>query len=225
MNWLLLLCGIIIIVFALIGNKRGLVRVLFSLAAYVITIVLVGIISPIVGDILETKTGVREPIYTKCNEMVLEYSADSDLSTLNTGIETIEKFKLPGVLKDYMKAELSEEHIGEKFVSYISNKMTDVVMNAIAFAISFVLILIVLKVIGQVLDLVTKLPVIHFANHLGGTIAGGLEGVLIVWCIFLLITLFCTTAWGHVAMEMIAESKVLSWLYRNNILLHFLSLK
>ena len=50
----------------------------------------------------------------------------------------------------------------------------------ISFIILFIVVMIVLRLIIRALDILTKLPVIHELNSIGGVLAGAAKGVVLV---------------------------------------------
>ena len=69
------------------------------------------------------------------------------------------------------------------------------------------------------LNVVTELPVIHGVKHLLGMGLGMMEALLVVWILFLVITIISNTELGMVWMQMIWDSRVLRFLYDKNVFL------
>ena len=68
------------------------------------------------------------------------------------------------------------------------------------------------------LDLITKLPVLKSINRLGGLIIGLMEGVLVVWLLFLLIVLCQNSELGKEMMTSIQQQPILKFLYDYNMI-------
>lgn len=178
----IVLIGTLIILggFGLHGYIRGMVRMVFSLAAVLVTVVLASLAAPYAAEFLRTQTPLYDVIQEKCMEAV---QANIGLS-LEGGIEQI--------------AEMAVERI--------------------AWILSFILISIMLGILVHVLDIIAKLPGIDSINHIGGLAVGLLEGLLIVWILFFVITLCQGSEWGSQMMEEIQGNPLLEWLYENNVL-------
>ena len=66
--------------------------------------------------------------------------------------------------------------------------------------------------------LISKLPVIHWADKLLGMVAGALETVLILWTVYLFIMKSGLGMLGQQILVYTQENPILSWLYRYNFL-------
>lgn len=222
MNLLLIGCLLVVIICAAVGYKRGLVKVLFSLISFLLIMLVVGIISPVIGNVLQEKTSLHQTISGKCMEVVQEWNVAGDSESAEGRLQLIDQYQFPDSIKQYLKEDTALTALETDFTSYISGKMADLVMDAIAYVIAFIVVWIAFRIIAGVLDLVAKLPVLRSLNHLGGVIAGCAQGVLIIWIFFLVVTVFCTSSWGNWCMEMIAQSEILTYIYDKNIILRFI---
>ena len=66
--------------------------------------------------------------------------------------------------------------------------------------------------------LISKLPVIHWADKLLGVAAGALETVLLLWTVYLFVMKSGLGMIGQQILIYTAENPILSWLYRYNFL-------
>ena len=111
----------------------------------------------------------------------------------------------------------------ENFKHIYSNYLASVVINAIAFVITFIIILILLWVICNALNLISKLPILNHINKTDGMLAGLIQGFIIIWILFLIITILGGTTLGQEALKMVEENEILSFIYSNNFLLNFIT--
>ena len=95
-------------------------------------------------------------------------------------------------------------------------------IGAVSLIFTAVIISIVMNLLGGLLDGIFSLPVLSLINRTGGAVLGAVQGIFVVWIIFLIITLFWDSAWAKEAAMMIKENKITSILYENNILLYLL---
>ena len=119
------------------------------------------------------------------------------------------------------KEEKAEAFVGDqlgKLENYICELLTNIILNALGFFITFIVAAVGIAVLCFVLDLLSKLPVLHQINTLFGVAIGALEGLVILWIVFIVITMLGSTGFGQSCMTMISESKILSFLYDSNIL-------
>lgn len=105
----------------------------------------------------------------------------------------------------------------------VSGYMAEEVLHVLAFLITMVLVGVLVRGIAFVMGIASKLPIIKGLNKTAGLVVGLAEGVVLIWVLFFVATVFSATAWGGAIMKMIAQSSLLSWLYRNNILFGLLA--
>ena len=109
------------------------------------------------------------------------------------------------------------------FKGYVVSYITGLIINAISFIVTFVVILILLWVLCIALDLISKLPLLNQINKLAGLAAGLVHGLVIVWILFILLTVFGSSQFGQEAMQLIEENVILGVLYDYNVLLRFIT--
>jgi len=237
MNWLLLLSLAIIGICAFIGWRAGFVKSVFSLVSTIAVIIITILVSPTVTDWLKNNETVSGGIRTKLEEVI-------DLSQVAQNLSPEEEkdpaafvdgLQLPESIKEKIKESLSETleekeneaavFVGEKLNSletYICERLTTIILNAVGFIATFLLAAAGMAVLCSVLNIISKLPVLHQINTAAGVVFGALEGVVILWIVFVAITMLGSTGFGQTCMAMISESKILSFLYDSNVLSRFL---
>ena len=197
----------IITVFVIVGSVRGLVKTLFGLGSIVLSIILSLTLYPMVSDALaESKVGA-----------IVQESVSNLLGqNEQTAIVTESESALPEFVQNTI------DNAAQQTAQALSETVTDAALNIISMLVVFVLVKILLWIIAKILDLATKLPVIHGCNKLLGGVLGCVSGVLIVYLLlgFLTFTtlLNTTSDFGRT----VQNSLILSQMYENNILLYFL---
>lgn len=233
MNWLLLLAIAIIGVFAFIGWRVGFVKSVFSLVSTIAVIIITILVSPIVTNMLKSNEKISGGIQTKLEQVIDLSGVAENLSAEEEKDPAafIDGLKLPESIKDTIKDSLTEtmeekkeeaaDFVGEKLDSletYICELLTNIILNALGFFITFIVAAAGIAILCFVLDLLSKLPVLHQINTIAGVAMGALEGLVILWILFIVITMLGSTGFGQTCMTMISESKILSFLYDSNIL-------
>ena len=95
-------------------------------------------------------------------------------------------------------------------------KDTKLIINIIAFLCTFILVTIVVRAIVFALDIVSELPVLGAVNRLAGGVVGVAGALIIVWTLFVIITLLYTTDIGKQMFGMIESNSLLKMLYDFN---------
>lgn len=226
MNWLLIAVMAIIVVNALIGLKTGFIKTAFSLCSLIIAIILTAWLSPYVNDFMKGNVKIYNYISSKAEKML---KFDDKEYTESKQEALIDELHLPKSIKKSLKENNNSKvykdmELGKKnFKGYVANYITGLIINAISFIATFVVILILLWVICIALDILSKLPLLNQINKLAGLAAGLVHGLVVVWILFILLTVFGSSSFGQEAMQMIEKDTILSTLYDNNILLRIIT--
>ncbi|NLP16673.1 MAG: CvpA family protein [Clostridiales bacterium] len=213
MNWLLLIVAGIIVINALIGRRVGLVKIVFSMFSFIISLILTVWISPVINGMLKNNEVFYEKTSQKVEEMLFE-----DQTEVANDDDMIEGLPLPKSIKDSLRENKAKQEANVK--SYIISHVTGIVINALAFVITFVIVFIGLWILSIALNIISKLPILNQLNKIAGLLVGGLQGVIVVWLLFILITVFGGTELGKTAFEQIKDNAILSFLYDKNIFLN-----
>ena len=138
-------------------------------------------------------------------------------------VAAIEKADLPDVFKNLLSvnnnSEIYKELGVDTFAQYVGNYLARLIINIVAFLCTFVLITIVLRAIVFALDIVSNLPVLGFINRLAGGAIGVIGALVIVWTVFVVITLLYTTSFGKEMYRMIQSDAILKTIYEYNPIL------
>lgn len=196
--WLFLdvIIAVIFVLFAINGAKRGLIK---SVCGTVVTIAAVLIAVNFHASVAEyfRSTLVYKQLTDNLNEKVEEYVANSlDSEKLGTllddapaGITALLSGFGTGTDKVKEKytelVESGETQIAAKLSDYIVEPAAETLSNALAVLAVFLAAIVLLNLAVLLLDLIFKLPVLHFANKLGGFVFGAAAGLLAVF-------VFCT---------------------------------
>lgn len=223
MDALFVIVLLILAVFGLYGYLRGMVHILFSLVAIFLTIGLATAFAPYTTQVLQTRTPLYHIVKDKCNEY-LQSTVEEQIRP-EAGEQndiTIFGLKIPEEMQNVFAEETAEqagdfmEHTG--VYEKVSDFVADQVVQRLGWLISFIIILILVSVLIHFLDVIAKLPVLRNINRIGGLVIGLLQGLIIVWILFLVIVLCQGTEWGREMMNSIDRNIFLKILYENNVI-------
>lgn len=222
MNWMLIVVVAILAINALIGMKAGLIKTVFSLCSMMIALVLTVWLSPYVNDYLRGNDKVYNAVSEKVEKVLPELEKTSDKSKQ---VSLIDGLSLPKSIKDSLlennNAQVYKQMAVENFEDYVTGYVTGVVINAMSFSLTFILLIVILWVISIALDIISKLPLLHQINKTAGLLAGLVHGLVIIWLLFIFLTVFSSSSLGQKAMTMISENDFLSLIYNYNYLMKF----
>ena len=240
----MLLAGVILIliIFALIGWRKGVIRLVLSLVSMIITIMAAGGTTAIKNN-TNIDENIAQSIYTVLyeNKEVDEYFEDKqvltggiDISQVESHIQTVtdvvaevgDKINLPESLTEAVKAmpdselmsvirEYGEASVKEITIRLIALRLADIVLTAIAYLVIMV-VSIVLRVVVAATGLIRRLPVIKQADKLGGLIVGLVEGIAVVWIFFTVVTAISGTQAASNILVQIHGNAILEALYNCN---------
>lgn len=141
-------------------------------------------------------------------------------------IKQIEESILPGFFKDTLlennNSTVYEELGIDSFPEYVGAYIARMVVNVVSFLVTFVFAIIIVKALIVAVDIIGELPGIGALNHAGGVVLGMITALLIVWIVFLGVTVLYSTEVGKMCFDMIDDSSILTMLYNKNILLSML---
>lgn len=134
--------------------------------------------------------------------------------------QAIQQADLPNVFKSLLtvnnNSEIYQQLGVETFAQYVGSYLAKLIINIVAFLITFVLISIILRAIVFALDIVSSLPGVGIVNRLAGGVIGMAGAMVIVWTLYIIITLMYTTTVGKELFQMIQENQFLTMLYEYN---------
>ena len=207
---------------ALRGWRRGLIMTVFSMFATVIAIAISAQLSPQLS-----RTWQNTAFYEKVSERV-EMTLFKGQDSQNDGEEgednrgVINSLPLPDVVQNVLASndDVQNNMLGvSAFRKYIADSVTGIILNAISFVLVFVGVSIIMRIIIRCLNLLSRLPVIHTMNKMGGMLVGLLKGLILLWLICIVITIMSGTEAGIYLYGQINESPFLKYIYDNNMIM------
>ena len=224
MNWVLIAVIGIIAVLGWLGLKKGLIKMVFSLVSTVAALLIAAIFSPVVAGMMKSNEEIVGFFDEKIGSF-LDFSGEEAKEDEQEAF--IDSLPLPETFKETLaKNNTVENYVSmqaENFEEYVCRQIANVIMNAIAFVITLVLAIIALVFLCNALDLIAKLPLLRQINAVSGLATGLAEGILLVWILFAVLTMFAGSEFGREALEMIAENPFLDFLYKNNLVSRFIA--
>ena len=233
MNTLLLVVAGIFIISMVVGYVRGFLKITLSLGITIASILLVGAMTPHISGWIQKSTSIGEKVQSKLTSMfeVPEGMSVEDLSNVDIPreqqISAIEGAHLPKMIQD-MLLENNNNEVYEalgvtNFIDYIGAFVTKLLADIIAFLVAWLLVTIIARVALGVVGIIGKIPVIGGVNKIAGAAVGAGIGLILVWILFILVTLLYSTTVGQACLKNIEASQILTKLYDGNILMKFIT--
>ena len=144
----------------------------------------------------------------------------------DTQIQLIEQAPLPQILKDSLlennNTEIYDQLGVSTFLEYIASYISDIVIRIVSFLVTFLFAIVLVRSLLAMAELLTDLPILRGLDQIAGALLGFLASLLLVWILFLVITLLLATPIGMLCLDWISSSAILTFLYEKNVLLSFL---
>lgn len=233
MNILLIVTGMIFLICGILGMAQGFIKIAASLAATILTIVCVMFISPYVSKMILKVTPLESMVQEKCAEVLnvqdmseIEGAGQTEIPR-EQQILLLENAKLPKIFREMLLENNNSEiyqFLGvQTFAEYIGGYLAKVIADYVGFLLTLVVVTIIVRSIVSALGIISRLPVIGGLNRLAGGVLGLGTGLVIIWVMFIVITLMYDSSIGRECFESIRSSRLLGYLYENNILMNFIS--
>ena len=224
-NAMLILTLLILAVSVIVGAIRGFIKTFFAAFAVIIALIIAVQTGPYVGKVIQ-----HTPIYSGIAGRIEEkMDAQTEVigDKVSDQIDAITEYQIPGFIKDALiennNSQMYEALGVYDFNEYVASYMACLVINAVSFLIVFLLAFLIIKIIEGALNLISKLPVLHSINTVGGVICGVVHGLIRIWILGVLIMALAWTGPGQWASAQINANPILSLLYDHNLIVSALT--
>ena len=163
----------------LIGRKRGFIKTASGILTIIIAFSLASFAAKETTPIISEK--YLSPYLTSAIMVEAEQLPESKLNLDGLG-NLFSKIGIPqGVIDNAIKdvSETLTQSISEPLTT-MTNNISSRITYGILFVVYFLLLLLVVSLLFKLLNLISKLPVLNFANRLLGLIFGFISGYLII---------------------------------------------
>ena len=207
--------------FTIIGMYRGIIKMIFSVVSLVGTLIAVFILLPLVTGAIKDNTKVYESIQLIVEEKLLP----DEMFEQKSDSEIIDSLDFPEVIKEMLRENNTVTKYTELGVSsikgYMVNYISDLIFNVVTFVVSFLIVFVLLRVIFGFISVLAKLPVLKQINKAAGAFAGFVLGLVVVWLIFAVITIFGSSSLSKDVFEAVNDNALLTFIYDKNIIMKY----
>ncbi len=215
---------IIILIFVssiAIAYVRGLSSVIYQLASWIITIILIFILCRPITNVIIDNTTLDETISEKI-QINLEDNFGENLeegTSINEEDSNISNSVI-GLINGYI-SEANEKGT-ENIAKYVSDEISYIAVSAIVILGIFIFARVISLILKFVLDVIVSLPVFGTVNKVGGIAYGVIRAFLIIYIVLAIISLLSPTLANTGLILAIKSSHIGSIFYNDNIILNFL---
>ncbi len=214
MDYLILIIVLAILgVSAFLGYKKGMIKILLSMVALIVTFILAAMLTVPVSGVVKAVTPLDEGIEQSVSDLI------SKNEIVNA--ESIKQLNLPGQIEKAL-VEGAETAV-DGFNQHIVSALTDMLVKAVTFFVLIIIIYVAVSIVINVLDFISKLPIINTFNKGGGLLLGLAKGLMYVWVAFLIVTASANEPWAQETLAQINGNSLLTFLYNNNLITLFIA--
>ena len=213
---------LILVIFAVIGYKRGLIRSAITLCSSIVALVLSFVVYPAINMMLKLTpmyTSIYEGVFKKIEAIDFGRGIQSQGNAIVENITWLPEFLTIQIKNNNNTAMY--ELLGVKTIQeYISMYIANMIVSLIAILITWFLLKVILGTVLRMLgSIIEHLPVISSFNHGSGLIFGLVKGIVTLSVIGLIIPLFITLPAFQNISQSIETSVLTKWMYDNNFIL------
>lgn len=222
LTWAGVIAALLLAFACIRGYKRGLIREIVSLICVFLSMAIVWFVNPYVNQFIRETTPIYEKVQDSCQKFV-EEKYSMQMTNEEGQNDFINEMNLPELLSSGLvqnnNSDIYQYLAVTTFSDYIAQYLARMAVNGISFLISLMMATILVRSVTWMLNLVSRLPVIHGMNKIAGAFLGAAKFLIVIWILFLAITIICNTEPGETALQIIKKDYILSYLYDQDILI------
>ncbi len=218
----------IIVIFALIGLKSGLLKTIYKIISYVASFYLaIKLSKPVAGWFEGTGIydGIKNSVEKLLENLNIDFSSVADPTNAESIKEAIAKTPFPDNLKEIIANGMAKgtDAATNLMESFIEN-ITSFILVILCAVVLFIILRILFWLAGFLIKGISEIPIIKQVDKVSGFILGALVGVATVYFISLLLAYTATYEKLGFIYENIEDGIIAPFFYNNNILTQFFNI-
>ena len=207
----------IVLLFIIVGYKKGLTGSLIKLLSFAIAVVLALILYKPVANTIIQRTQIDENLE---NAIITTFRSQEN----NQIKQEKKQSNMPDTIVNNINTQIDEATAEAKnaIVENTAMKTTKTIINIGSGILIYIIVRFILFIISIFAKQITKLPIIKQMDKTGGIIYGILEGMVIVYILLSIISLLSVIWNDNIIIQAITKSTIGDMLYNNNIILKLL---
>ena len=195
-----------------VGLKKGLISCIIDIAAVIVALILAILLCRPITNVVIENTNFDESLATTISQNI-------PLSDTDFKVEA--NTNLPEGIVNYINGITENVNTSkEEAFNSIGVELASGIISVIVFIAIFVIVRLVLALIKVVSKIIDKIPLLSQVNKIGGAICGAIEGAIIIYAIFAVISMIAPVISNTNLLELIYNSNIGSMMYNNNLVLN-----
>ena len=191
-NYIDLILIAIVILFVVIGCKKGFAMSILGFSSTIISLIVSVLLYNPLTEFLK-----KTVIFTWTEQSVYNQLCPSGVKTMpdDTLSNVIKDTQLPDFLKDSLvknSENINVKQSVEGIYQSISNYVAGILICIFSILLLFIVTKILLYILKKVMKHVTKIPVIHSVDKIGGFLIGLVQGVIIAYLVLMAVTVIAS---------------------------------
>ncbi|MBN2558597.1 MAG: CvpA family protein [Clostridia bacterium] len=213
---------IIIVIFALIGLKTGLLKSVYRLASFIASIFLaIKLAKPVAGwfrgtGVFDGISNAVEKLLSKMNINFSEVSNPTNVESIKTAVQDL---PFPDNIKTMIAEAMASgaTTTADLFDQFVE-KITFFILVIICAITLFIILRILFWLFGHLIKGIAEIPIIKQVDRIAGLVIGAVLGVGIVYMLCLVLTYAAAYENFEAVYNNINEGVIAPFFYNNNIL-------
>ena len=220
MNWTDLIVFAIIVLFAIIGLKRGFFITIIKIASFFVSVLIAIKLYPVLSKVfqktavyLKIKASILNTLLMKKQELTAGGGTEQASESL------IDSLPLPEFLKSIIdKGAASAAQGYAELADNVSSQLANLVCDIVSVIVLFAAAMIAFVILKFIFKGIAKLPVFKQLDKIGGLALGAVEGLLYVYILLAVLMLFHSNPKFEKVFNSVENSLVAGSLYENNFI-------
>ena len=212
-NALVIIFLIIILICALSGVNKGMLRTIFSLIAWILLLWFINYSSPLISEYITQNTVISQTMESSITDSLKTKYDNAERVEAGSGQDKI-LYLLPTNIKNKISDTIKDSI--NAVIGFVAKELAQSAISGLSVILALIVGIVIIKLIDLILKAVTKIPGLSAVDRLMGLIVGLVKGLLLIWIILLLADCFPATALGSYIITSCQENSILLFLYENN---------
>lgn len=214
-NFLLVIFGILLLFCIVRGARKGMLRILFGMVAWIALIIFVNYCSPVVADLIKNNSGVSTQLETVIDSNLHTKYEKSEEEKAGSGEEAI-----LSILPEKIRTDIENTvHSSiDNLIKVVAEELAFVAIKGIATVLVIAIGILLIVILDKLLKGLGFIPGIRDVNKFFGIVAGAFEGILIIWIIMYIADCFPTSEFGRYVLSNSQADQILIFVYKNNLI-------
>ena len=225
----------IVLLNVIIGYKKGLIKVAFSIFAFLIALIATLILFKPISYLIINNTQIDEnikSIIVKNNKFDSENQESKEQENSEVENNQTEKENKTEIekeennntfIKKYVYGIISEKtnEAKNKAIETVADTVSVKAVEILTAVVLYIAIRIIIIFLSFLSDSIAKIPIIKQFNEVGGIIYGLLKSIIIVYLLLTIIFIINSIKGSGPVGDAIEDSYITKYLYNNNVIVNY----